>query len=127
MCVIIGFSMGGFGVLCIVFDWFDIFGVVGSISGVVDLCCCMEELGIVYVFGDFDCYLLFWNCNVIVESVWLFVCVYFDLMIDCGCDDVFVGLNCILYEWFVVFGVLYDYVEWLGGYMWDYWVNVICY
>lgn len=37
-CVIIGFSMGGYGVMWLGICYKDVFGVVGSISGGVDIC-----------------------------------------------------------------------------------------
>ncbi len=124
---ITGLSMGGFGALRIALDRPRTFGAVGSISGAVDPRNCEDEPGIDHVFGDPGRHPSFWSRNAIVESASAFVRAHFDLTIDCGRDDAFVGSNRTLHERLVALGVPHDYAERPGGHTWDYWADAIRY
>ncbi|MEI6681187.1 MAG: alpha/beta hydrolase family protein [Bacteroidota bacterium] len=124
---IAGLSMGGHGALYLALRHPDIFGAAGSMSGGVDLRPFPAEWDIAKRLGDIHQYTDNWQKNSIQNMVGHFSGKPLAIMIECGTDDFFYGVNQQLHKKMLELKMAHDYVERPGKHTWEYWSNAVEY
>ena len=120
-----GLSMGGHGALYLSLRNPDIFNAVGSMSGGVDLTYSTKEWGILMRLGSYDKFATCWHENSIVKMVKKVKGITFPILIDCGTNDFFIGINRALHSELLGQDIKHDYVERPGGHQWSYWIEAL--
>ncbi|RYD90266.1 MAG: esterase family protein, partial [Sphingobacteriales bacterium] len=95
---IIGASMGGHGAFYIAFKHQDIFGAAGSICGAVDIRPYPKMFAIQNRLGDYAKYPERWEQNTVINLMHLLTPNSLALVIDCGTEDMFFGINNALHQ-----------------------------
>lgn len=120
---ITGLSMGGHGALYLSLEIPQVFGVAGSMSGVVDLQFTTKKYELVEKIGSFEKFSERWEQYSVISNVYKFKDSKTHLIIDCGVDDAFIKSNRLLHTKLLELNIPHDYSEKPGGHVWGYWVN----
>jgi len=122
---ITGLSMGGHGALYLALEFPEIFGLAGSMSGVVDLKFTAKKYELSEKIGSYEKYPERWNQFSVIGNAQKFKHSNTRLMIDCGVDDVFFESNRALHITLLELNIPHDYSEKPGGHSWEYWINAL--
>ena len=120
---ITGLSMGGHGALYLALEYPDVFGAVGSMSGVVDLTFTTKKYELGEKMGSYEKYPERWKQYSVISNVEKFKNSDTKIMIDCGVSDFFIESNQALHNKLLELEIPHDYSEKPGGHSWDYWVK----
>ena len=125
---ITGLSMGGHGGLYLGCRHKDIFGAAGSTSGGVDLrqftaSWDLKEM----ILGDTTCCRKNWEDCSVINVVDGLNNNDLAIIIDCGVDDFFIGVNRDLHEKLLAMKIDHDYIERAGAHTSAYWKSSIDY
>jgi len=120
-----GLSMGGHGALYLSLRNLDIFSAVGSMSGGVDLTYSTKKWDISQKLGSYEQFPIRWHENSIVKMVKKVKGITFPILIDCGTNDFFIGINRALHSELLGQDIKHDYVERPGGHQWSYWIEAL--
>lgn len=124
---ITGLSMGGHGSLYLAFRHPDNYIAAGSMSGGVDLTYSTTKWEISKKVGDYKKHPERWHENSVVNMVDLLRDKNLAILVDCGVDDFFIGINRNLHQKLLEEKIPHDYIERPGRHTWDYWVRVLDY
>jgi S-formylglutathione hydrolase FrmB len=124
---ITGLSMGGHGALYLAIRNQDIFGAAGSMSGGVDFRPFSQNWDLALRLGDMDIYPENWEKNTVIYQLYLLKKDQLDIIIDCGTQDFFIGVNRELHQKLLYFNIKHDYIERPGGHTLEYWNNALQY
>lgn len=124
---ITGLSMGGHGALYLAIRHQDLFGAAGSISGGVDIRPFPDNWGISKRLGTIDEHPENWENNTVINMTGMLAPHSLRLVIDCGMEDFFLGVNCALHDKLSAEGIPHDFYQRPGAHNWDYWSNAIQY
>ena len=122
---ITGLSMGGFGALHLATNHLEVFGGAGSISGGVDLRPFPNNWEIAEKLGSLADNPERWNDLALADHPVRFGHADLRLMVDCGTDDFFIGVNRSLHQALLEAGIDHTYLERPGVHNWDYWREAI--
>ena len=123
---ITGLSMGGHGALYLAWRNATIYGAAGSMSGAVELAPSKSKYNLPKVFGDSSEVERMYKYSV-VNVVRNKIDYTPALMISCGVDDQFIGVNRKLNEELLQMKIPHTYVEKQGKHNWDFWADDIGY
>jgi S-formylglutathione hydrolase FrmB len=125
---ITGLSMGGHGGLFLGIKHRDMFGAAGSMSGGLDL---LQKTASwkdkQRILGDTATFKHNWQIHSVIDIVNTLKDGDIKLMIDCGIDDYFIGINRAVREKLLQMKIAHDYIERPGGHNADYWRNSVNY
>jgi len=124
---ITGLSMGGHGALLLAFRHWEIFGAAGSMSGGLDLRPFSDRWSIAEKLGSISVYPERWEENSVINNIGKFPPGKLRIIIDCGVDDFFIGVNRAMHKKLLDAKIPHDYSERPGGHSWTYWGNSIKY
>ncbi|MBX7052081.1 MAG: esterase family protein [Flavobacteriales bacterium] len=123
---ITGLSMGGHGALYLSVRHPELFGAAGSMSGGVDIRQYTASWDLKEkVLGDTICCKQNWEDHTVMNVVENLRNGQIKLMIDCGVDDFFIGVNRNLHEKLLKMGVDHDYIERPGKHDSAYWFDSV--
>lgn len=122
-----GLSMGGHGGLYLAFRNQDVFGACGSMSGGVDIRPFPNNWDIAKRIGSQAEYPERWEENTVVGLLHLLTPNALKIIIDCGTEDFFYGVNERLHEELLYRNIPHDYITRPGAHNWNYWSNAIKY
>lgn len=124
---ITGHSMGGHGALYIALRHLETFGAAGSMSGGVDLNYKPKGWHIQKRLGNYETHPERWHENSVINLIDSIKNKNFPLIIDCGIDDFFFGINIDLHKKLVKEKIPHDFITRPGKHSWNYWQNAIEY
>jgi S-formylglutathione hydrolase FrmB len=124
---ITGLSMGGHGALFLAFKHQDEFGVAGSMSGGVDLRPFPLNWNIAGHLGKYAEHSERWDNNSVINLTHLLTPGSLKLIIDCGTEDFFYGVNYAFHQKLVDRNIQHDFISRPGSHNWDYWKNAVQY
>ena len=124
---ITGLSMGGHGGLFLGFRHADIFGAIGSMSGVVNLDAIRNRYDIIKRLGDTIAYADNWKKYSVANVIEKYPADSIAIIIDCGIEDFFCQVNRQLHEKMLRLKIPHDYIERPGKHDWHYWSNAVKY
>ena len=124
---ITGLSMGGHGALFLAFKHQDEFGVAGSMSGGVDLRPFPLNWNIAGHLGKYTEHPDRWDDNSVVNLTYLLTPGSLKLIIDCGTEDFFYGVNSAFHQKLLDRNIQHDFISRPGAHNWDYWRNAVQY
>lgn len=121
-----GLSMGGHGALFLSIKHPDLFGAAGSTSGGVDLKQFTSSWGLKEkILGDTICCLQNWINNSVINLTDKLRGGELKLLIDCGTEDFFIGVNRALHQKLLVQKIEHTYSEFSGKHNREYWKKSI--
>lgn len=124
---ITGLSMGGHGALYLAFKHQDIFGAAGSMSGGVDIRPFPENWDMAARLGSYAAHPERWEQHTVINMLHLLTPGSLSLIIDCGIDDFFYGVNESLHKKLLERDIPHDYITRPGRHDWNYWNNAVLY
>lgn len=125
---ITGLSMGGHGGLYLGIRHKDIFGAAGSMSGGVDLRQYTASWDLKEkILGDTICCKQNWETHSVINVINDLKNGELNMIIDCGVDDFFIGVNRALNQKLLRLKIDHDYIERPGAHNREYWTNSIDY
>ncbi len=124
---ITGLSMGGHGALYLAFRHQNIWGAAGSMSGGVDIRPFPNNWDMAKRLGTYAENKDNWEKHTVTNMLHLLDGKSLEIIIDCGIDDFFYGVNHRLHEKLMGRNIPHDYIERPGNHSWDYWRNSIKY
>ncbi len=124
---ITGLSMGGHGALFLSFRHAEIFGACGSMSGGVDLRPFPKRWELLKLLGDTVLYKENWENYSVINLIENRPADSLAIIIDCGTQDFFYGVNKALHEKLLLQKTAHDYIERPGKHDWNYWSNAVQY
>jgi len=124
---ITGLSMGGHGALYLAFRHQNLFGAAGSISGGVDIRPFPNNWDLAKRLGTFAEHPDLWEKNTVTNLLYLLEPNKLSLIIDCGTEDFFYGVNKTLHQKLLDRNIPHDYIARPGAHNWNYWANSIQY
>lgn len=124
---ITGLSMGGHGALYLAFRHQDIFGAAGSMSGGVDLRPFPLNWDLAKRLGSYAEFPERWDNSSVINLTHLLTAKSLPLIIDCGSEDFFYGVNVKLHNKLLDNNIPHDFISRKGAHNWDYWANAIGY
>ncbi|MCF0053550.1 esterase family protein [Dyadobacter sp. LJ53] len=124
---ITGLSMGGHGALYLAFRHQDIFGAAGSMSGGADIRPFPNNWDMAKKLGKYAEQPERWESNTVINMLHLLTPNSLAIMIDCGVDDFFYGVNEKLHEQLIYRNIPHDYLVRPGAHNWPYWTNAVQY
>lgn len=122
-----GLSMGGHGGLYLAFRNQDVFGACGSMSGGVDIRPFPNNWDIAKRIGSQRDYPERWEEHTVMGLLHLLTPNALKIIIDCGTEDFFFGVNERLHEELLYRNIPHDYITRPGAHNWQYWNNAIKY
>lgn len=125
---ITGLSMGGHGGLYLGLRFPQSFGACGSMSGGVDLLCCTTRFDVPKRLGDTLQHAQNWvdySVMGLVEKIKPAEAPA--MIIDCGTEDFFYGINAALHQKLLSLKIPHEYIERPGKHDWNYWALAIRY
>ena len=122
---ITGFSMGGHGALSIALKLPNWFGVVGSMSGAVDVRSIREDYEIDKLLGEYEADSLLWAKHSVVVMSSEPTPKTPRILIDCGVDDIVIEMNRLLHQTMLDSKIPHTYIERPGEHTWLYWEDAI--
>lgn len=124
---ITGLSMGGHGALYLAMRHQDVFGAAGSMSGGVDIRPFPKNWDMAKRLGAYAEQPARWESHTVINQLHLLTGGSLALMIDCGTEDFFFGVNEKLHEMLLYRNIQHDYVVRPGAHNWNYWANAVEY
>jgi len=124
---ITGLSMGGHGALYLAIKHQDVFGIAGSMSGGVDIRPFPNNWKMKNQLGVYAQNKQRWEDNTVINMVGQINPESLKLIIDCGVDDFFYGVNVDLHNKLLKNKIPHDFISRPGGHTWQYWNNAIVY
>ncbi len=124
---ITGHSMGGHGATSLAFKHQDVFGMVGSMSGGVDLTYNTSGWEIKEKLGSYEQYQQRWHDNSAFHLLDKIQIKNLPMIIDCGVNDFFIDINRNFHQKLLEKNIPHDYIERPGKHNWQYWDNAIDY
>ncbi|HUH32768.1 MAG TPA: alpha/beta hydrolase family protein [Daejeonella sp.] len=124
---ITGLSMGGHGALYLAFKHSNIFGAAGSMSGGLDLRPFPNNWSIASHLGKYADNPSRWDNNSVINLTHLLTPESLKLLIDCGTQDFFYGVNTAFHQKLIERNIPHDFISRPGVHNWDYWRNAIEY
>lgn len=124
---IAGLSMGGHGALFLALRHPGTFGAAGSMSGGVDLTYDTDGWDIDEKLGAYAAHPLRWDSLSVVNLVALRPPDSLAMIIDCGTDDFFFGINRQLHRTLLAQNIAHDYIVRPGRHQWEYWNEAVLY
>ncbi|MFT4032590.1 MAG: alpha/beta hydrolase-fold protein [Siphonobacter sp.] len=124
---ITGLSMGGHGALYLAFRHQDVFGAAGSMSGGVDIRPFPNNWDISKRLGTYAKNPENWEQNTVINMLYLLTPDSLALIIDCGTEDFFFGVNQTLHEKLMERNIPHDFIARPGRHDWPYWNNALPY
>lgn len=124
---ITGLSMGGQGALYLAIQHKDVFGVVGSTSGGVDIRDFPNNWDIKTLIGEKRKNRKVWNNFSIFNQIEKLNDGDLKLIIDCGSEDFFFEVNNNFHKKLMKLGIDHDYIVRPGEHNLEYWNNSIEY
>lgn len=124
---ITGLSMGGHGALWLAMRHPDIWSSAGSMSGGVDITPFPKNWKMADRLGPYEGNEQSWREHSVASLVSGLSPGQLNLIIDCGIDDFFAGVNNELHQALVAKGIEHDYTVRPGRHTWKYWANSILY
>jgi len=124
---ITGLSMGGHGALYLGIKHQDVFGAAGSMSGGVDIRPFPNNWDMAKKLGKYAEQPKRWEENTVMNMLHLLTPNSLAIMIDCGVDDFFFGVNEKLHQELVYRNIPHDYLVRPGAHNWPYWTNAVQY
>lgn len=122
---IAGLSMGGHGALFLAVRHPEVFGAAGSMSGGVDIRGSKKRWNISQKIGSYDEYPERWESLTVINNISKFKSAHLSLIMDCGVDDFFIGINRAFHQKLLDAQVPHDYIERPGAHNWQYWNNAV--
>ncbi len=120
-----GLSMGGHGALFIAFRHAETFGAAGSMSGALDLRQLKTKYDIFRRLGDTSKYAGNYKEYSVIGAIEHPPADSLALIIDCGTEDGFIGMNGSIHRRLLQLKIAHDYIERPGGHDWNYWGNSV--
>ncbi len=120
-----GLSMGGHGAVSLLARYPDLFGMAGSMSGVMELDSYTSKYGLEELLGPIDKFPDRWkkqSCTFLAHRL---QDVNIRLLIDCGTDDRFIESNRKLHDILLNLKIDHTYIERPGGHSWKYWIDAL--
>ncbi|MFI3281811.1 MAG: alpha/beta hydrolase family protein [Rikenellaceae bacterium] len=124
---ITGLSMGGHGALYNAIRNQDVFGAAGSMSGGVDIRPFPNNWAMSEVLGEKKDYPENWDNHTVIEQLHLLTKDSLALIIDCGEQDFFFGVNEALHEKLQYLNIPHRYITDEGAHTGAYWKKAIHY
>lgn len=124
---ITGLSMGGHGGLYLGLRHPELFGACGSMSGGVDLRPFPKNWDLNRLLGDTARHRNNWEEHSVINVAARFKTDSTAILIDCGVNDFFIGVNRALHQQLLDLKIPHDYIERPGEHNWPYWANAIRY
>ncbi|WP_026994483.1 alpha/beta hydrolase [Flectobacillus major] len=115
---ITGLSMGGHGAMFLATRHPDIFGAVASMSGGVDIVPFPNNWNIKGRLGKLEENREVWEKHAVINQTFP---KGLTILLDCGVDDFFLGVNRALHQKLVDLKYPHEYTERPGGHNWEYW------
>ena len=123
---ITGNSMGGHGALYLTIRHQNVFGIVGSLSGGVDIRPFSGNWEIAKRLGAKNQYPENWEANTVINLTGQIKPDNLDIIIHCGTSDFFYDVNCNLHDKLNSEGIKHEFHTHAGeGHSWSYWFNVV--
>jgi S-formylglutathione hydrolase FrmB len=122
---ITGLSMGGHGALYLAFKHSNIFGAAGSMSGGLDLRPFPNNWSIASHLGNYADNPARWDSNSVINLTHLLTPKSLKLLIDCGTQDFFYGVNTAFHQKLLERNIPHDFISRPGVHNWDYWRNAV--
>ena len=124
---ITGLSMGGHGALYLSIRHPKLFSAASSMSGGVALMHATKSWDIAQKLGPYEKFPHRWEQYSIVGIISDLETLAFPVLIDCGTDDFFIGINRELHRILLEKGIKHVYTEFPGAHTWEYWVHALDY
>lgn len=124
---ITGLSMGGHGALYLAFRHQDVFGAAGSTAGGVDIRPFPLNWEMQKRLGSYAEEPERWESHTVINMVHLLTANSPSLVIDCGTNDFFYGVNEALHRKLLERNIPHTYITGPGAHNWDYWRTSIPY
>ena len=124
---ITGLSMGGHGAMWNAIRHLDVFGAVGSTSGGLDIRPFPNNWSMKKYIGERDENLERWNNSTVINLLDRIKNGDLAIIIDCGVDDFFFGVNKAVHERLLQQKVGHDFIARPGAHNGAYWKNSIGY
>lgn len=124
---ITGLSMGGHGALYLALRHQDVFGAAGSMSGGVDIRPFPKNWDMAKRLGSYASQPQNWERNTVINLLHLLTPNSLSLLIDCGTEDFFYGVNQNLHEQLRYRNIPHDFISRPGAHNWEYWKNAVHY
>lgn len=124
---ITGLSMGGHGALYLAMRHQDVFGAGGSMSGGVDIRPFPLRWDMAKRLGSYAENPNRWEKHTVINQVHLLTPGSLELLIDCGTEDFFYGVNEDLHDKLLARNIPHSYIVRPGAHNWDYWEEAIHY
>jgi S-formylglutathione hydrolase FrmB len=122
---ITGLSMGGHGALMLGIKHTAVFGAMGSICGGVDVRPFAKKWDLPKVLGDTIQHKNTWDTTMVNLLFQKYPPKHNHIIIDCGVDDFFIGVNRSLHEQLIKQKIGHEYTERPGTHNNAYWSNAI--
>jgi len=122
---ITGLSMGGHGALYLAFRHQDVYGAAGSMSGGVDFRPFPNNWDLSKRLGAYADFPDRWEKNTVTNLLYLLEPNKLALIIDCGTEDFFFGVNQRLHEKLMERNIPHDFITRPGAHNWQYWTNSV--
>ena len=124
---ITGLSMGGHGAMWLGIRYQDVFGGAGSTSGGLDIRPFPNNWNMKKYIGERDENLEVWNNHTVINQLDRIKDGDLAIIIDCGVDDFFYGVNKAVHERLLEQKVSHDFIVRPGAHNVAYWKNSIGY
>ena len=124
---ITGLSMGGHGAMWNAIRHQDVLGAVGTTSGGMDIRPFPNSWGMKKYLGERDENLDVWNNHTVINQLDRLKDGALAIIIDCGVDDFFFGVNKAVHERLLQQKVGHDFIARPGAHNGAYWKNSIGY
>lgn len=118
---ITGLSMGGHGALYLAIRHQDTFGAAGSMSGGVDFRPFPDKWDIKLRLGEQSKHKDNWDTNTVIAQLPRLADGALALIIDCGTEDFFFGVNLSLHNALNDRGIHHEFTSRPGNHSWAYW------
>jgi S-formylglutathione hydrolase FrmB len=122
---ITGFSMGGHGALYLAIKHQNVFGLAGSMSGVVDLTKTTVPTVVTKVIGNRTTYPERWHNYSVINMTNQITDSTLAIIIDCGTNDPFINSNRELHQKLQQQNITHTYHETSGKHNWNYWRKAV--
>lgn len=124
---ITGLSMGGQGALYLGFRHPDVYGCATAMSGGVDIRPFPTSWKMNKLLGTKDEYPTRWEAHSVMNQLDNVVDKRTAILVDCGTDDFFYGVNRKLHAELLARKISHDFISRPGGHNWEYWCNALEY
>ena len=124
---ITGLSMGGHGAMWNAIRHQEVFGAAGATSGGLDIRPFPGNWGMAKHLGEHEKNLEVWNNHTVINQLERLKDGNLAIIIDCGVDDFFYGINKAVHERLLLLKIKHDFISRPGAHNGDYWKNSIGY